>query len=295
MKTSTAIAVLGALVVIIILGVWFAGPKPATTTTTTDQNQNQNQNPPLAIATFACNEGKSISATFYQSSADIKLSDGRAMSLPKATSGSGIRYTNQDESFVFWGKGNTAFVTEGQAQTQTYQGCILVAPDQSGALSQIYATSTLGISLRFPANYVLDPAYVYQALGPGKGIHGVKVTIPAPVTTGTNLSKDTYLSVEELPTAKTCTADLFLATKKVGTFSDSGVDYSVATTSDAAAGNRYDEAVFAIPGSSPCTAVRYFIHSTNVGNYPEGTVTEFNKTGLINEFDLIRRSLVLGR
>ena len=30
-------------------------------------------------------------------------------------SGSGARYANKDESFVFWNKGNTAFITEGAA------------------------------------------------------------------------------------------------------------------------------------------------------------------------------------
>ena len=28
-----------------------------------------------------------------------------------------------DESFVFWSKGDTAFVEEGPKQTQTYSGC----------------------------------------------------------------------------------------------------------------------------------------------------------------------------
>jgi hypothetical protein len=216
--------------------------------------------------------------------------------LPQAQSASGIRYANADESFVFWGKGNTAFVSEGADQNQTYTGCIVVAPDQTNTLTQIFASSTLGFTFRFPQNYTVDQKYTYEALGPGKGIKGVKFTIPAAATTGTNLSKDTYISVEVLPKATTCTADLFLDnSRKATTFSDNGVDYSVATTSGAGAGNLYDETVFAIPGTSPCTAVRYFIHSTQVANYPAGTVKAFDRTGLINEFDNIRRSLVIGR
>ncbi len=105
-----------------------------------------------------------------------------------------------------------------------------------------------------------------------------------------------------MPKATSCTADKFLdlsgnptGTNKPSTFSDNGVDYSVATTSGAGAGNRYDEAVFAIPGTNPCTAVRYFIHYGVIQNYPAGSVTEFDRTSLVNTFDAIRRTLVLGQ
>ncbi len=52
----------------------------------------------------------------------ISLSDGRKLNLPQTLSGSGIRYANADESFVFWSKGNTAFAEEGKAMT--YAGCV---------------------------------------------------------------------------------------------------------------------------------------------------------------------------
>jgi membrane-bound inhibitor of C-type lysozyme len=293
MKTSTAIAVLAALVAVIGIGWWLGTsrqqtppPQGGTTATSTE--------PQLAVA-LACNGGKSIGAAFYQGSVTLQLSDKRTMTLPQVQSASGARYANEDQSIVFWGKGNTAFITEGPEQTQTFSGCIAVKPDPTNTLTQILATSTLGISIRFPQGYTLDQKYVYQALGPGKGIHGIKLTIPPGATTGTNLSKDSYISVEELPSASDCTGAAFLDVKKTTNFSDADVVYSVATTTDAAAGNIYDEAVFAIPGSSPCTAVRYFIHSGNIHNYPDGTVQEFDKAGIIGEFDNIRRSLVLGR
>jgi membrane-bound inhibitor of C-type lysozyme len=290
MKTSTA--VIGVLILLAVLGAgwwYYSGTKPAATTPPANGQA-------LASVAFACDAGQSINATFYEGSVALALSDGRSMTLPQAVSGSGIRYTNADESFVFWGKGNTAFVEEGASQEQTYSGCIVVAPDTSGVLSQVYATSTAGFSFRFPQGYTVDSNYVYQAMGPGKDIPGVKFTIPSASTAGTNLSKDSYISVEWLPTTTTCSASRFLDQGSPSTtFSDAGVDYSVATTSGAGAGNIYDEAVFAIPGTSPCTAIRYYIHSTQVGNYPAGTVTAFDKAAVTNEFDLIRRSLVLGR
>ena len=67
--------------------------------------------------TFNCAESKNIKAVFYASKVDLGLSDGRNMSLPQAMSASGARYANSDESFVFWNKGDTAFVTEGDKTT----------------------------------------------------------------------------------------------------------------------------------------------------------------------------------
>src|SRR3954452_14575040 len=78
---------------------------------------------PTAKAKFACAGGKSIMAAFYSDSVELKLSDGRRLKVPQAMSGSGARYANADESFVFWNKGDTAFITEGKAGKETYSGC----------------------------------------------------------------------------------------------------------------------------------------------------------------------------
>ena len=55
---------------------------------------------------------------------DLILSDGRTLSVPQAMSASGARYATADESFVFWNKGDTAFVTEGDPNQQTFANCI---------------------------------------------------------------------------------------------------------------------------------------------------------------------------
>jgi len=75
-------------------------------------------------AFFACDAGKTMSAVFTngtQSSVKLTLSDGRKLSVPQAMSGSGARYANSDESFVFWNKGNTAFIEENGKVT--YSKC----------------------------------------------------------------------------------------------------------------------------------------------------------------------------
>jgi putative hemolysin len=82
------------------------------------------RSPNIIRAHFTCRGGKSIDATFVNgtiNTVDLKLPDGRSMSLPETRSGSGARYANADESFVFWNKGNTAFVEENGKTT--LDGC----------------------------------------------------------------------------------------------------------------------------------------------------------------------------
>lgn len=72
--------------------------------------------------TFTCDDNKSIKALFHGNRVELTLSDGRHFALPQVISGSGARYANDDESVVFWNKGNTAFITEGDKTT--YQNCV---------------------------------------------------------------------------------------------------------------------------------------------------------------------------
>ena len=168
------------------------------------------------------------------------------------------------------------------------------APAEQPETSQSYATSTFSIS--YPAGYTADASYTYDQVNPKKPISGVRFTIPGTMATGTNLSSDTYVSVEQLPRAKNCTGDIYLAANvHPVTVTTASTTYSVATSSGAAAGNRYDESVYAIAGSNPCTALRYFIHYGAIENYPAGAVTEFNRAALLAAFDKIRDSLVLSQ
>jgi membrane-bound inhibitor of C-type lysozyme len=307
----TKIIVLVVAILLIAGGVWFWSMHRGTSMPSSSTS-------PVATVTFMCNQGKSITASFYNGAAtpqsgagepptptgrvDLTLSDGRMMSLPQTISADGARYSNGNpsvagsETFVFWEKGNGAFVEEGASQQQTYIGCIAIAPD-SGGLSQVYTNGTAGFSFRYPSSYTLDTSYVYQELGPGKNISGVKVTIPSSIATGTNLAADSYLSVEQLPNVQDCEASLFLgsAVTSTSTVTDGNTTYSYAQGSGAGAGNLYEEDVYALPGTNPCTAVRYFIHSTQLGNYPTGSVVAFDHAALITQFDQIRRTLTLAQ
>ena len=93
---------------------------------------------PVNTVQYSCAQGKSLVVEYFDGATRmapngmpipgghviLTLPDGKRLNLPQTMSGSGIRYANADESFVFWSKGDTAFVEEGPKQTQTYTGCV---------------------------------------------------------------------------------------------------------------------------------------------------------------------------
>ncbi|MBI2739628.1 MAG: MliC family protein [Rhodospirillales bacterium] len=93
---------------------------------------------PVATVQYSCAEGKTLVAEYFdgptRTAPDgrpipggrviLTLADGKKLALPQTLSGSGIRYANEDETFVFWSKGDTAFVEEGRNQTVTYKDCV---------------------------------------------------------------------------------------------------------------------------------------------------------------------------
>lgn len=170
-----------------------------------------------------------------------------------------------------------------------------VANPAGSDLSQSYSDSSDGLSLRYPKGYTIDRS----ALGPHNAMTiGIKLTVPTTTTVGTNLAPDSYISVEEdgIPESKDCTANLFLDSQSaspVRAVQEDGRIYSVASTTGAGAGNRYEETVYALSGTNPCIAIRYFIHYGVIENYPPGAVRAFDKAALLREFDSIRHTLVV--
>ncbi len=135
MHTNKNLVVSFLIVAVFISIVGWLISRPRVMTRTSTPNT-----PPAGVETqsislgMLCDEGKSITATIHlpdDEAVDLVFSDGRTMTLPHAISADGARYTNTDESVVFWTKGETAFVTEGKESAMTYKNCVVdtVTPD----------------------------------------------------------------------------------------------------------------------------------------------------------------------
>jgi len=74
-----------------------------------------------ALFTFTCANNKTISAIFVPQAVSLTLSGGRHLTLSQGISASGARYTNLDQSIVFWNKGNIASIEE--SGVATYKDC----------------------------------------------------------------------------------------------------------------------------------------------------------------------------
>ena len=93
-------------------------------------------------AIFNCADNKTIQAVFLKDNVSLTLSDGRHLYLPQGMSGSGLRYVNTDESFVFWNKGDTAFIEEGK--DTTYKDCMTGVKEE--ALTQLANPASVNCS-----------------------------------------------------------------------------------------------------------------------------------------------------
>lgn len=80
---------------------------------------------PINSVKFTCAENKVIHADFYKNFVHLETGIWKTIYLPQTISASGARYANSDESIVFWNKGDTAFVTEGDPNNITYKNCLI--------------------------------------------------------------------------------------------------------------------------------------------------------------------------
>ncbi len=180
----------------------------------------------------------------------------------------------------------------GGALADTTLNTTMAAPIAPLSGMILYHDAKMHFAIAYPPHWTVNPSFTDDTLGPGKEVHGVAFTVSPARTEGTNLSSDTSLSILSLPGA--CDASRFLSNPQgAKTVTEAGRAYSYATGSDAAMGNRYEETVYALTGTQPCLAIRYFIHYTAIENYDSGAVKAFDRDTLIKTFGRMRRSLAV--
>ncbi len=130
------IMLFGVILVILIVALMIGRRQPEKTS---DRSKIPNQ--PVIKSenkkvTFNCPDGRAIDVTFYlpkDEGIDIDLGDGKKITLKRALAASGARYSNTDESFVFWNKGDMAFIEENGKTT--YNNCV-----EANATSSVSST-----------------------------------------------------------------------------------------------------------------------------------------------------------
>lgn len=102
------------------------------------------------------------------------------------------------------------------------------------------------------------------------------------------------VSIAKAATAATCYQDPQNSAKTLtDTETINGVSFKAGVASDAGAGNFYDSRVYRALYGGNCYELVSVVHTTNVGNYEPGTVTEFNKAQAWSVLDRIVRTMTL--
>jgi membrane-bound inhibitor of C-type lysozyme len=129
---AIAAVLLAAAAIIYFLAV--AGAKDAAAPV----GQQEASRTPVNTVVYRCDNGKSITAAYFEGvdipvvegempnptgSVDVSLDGGASMSLNQTLSASGIRYGNNDESFVFWSKGQEALIMRNNQMDLDYTNC----------------------------------------------------------------------------------------------------------------------------------------------------------------------------
>ncbi len=156
-----------------------------------------------------------------------------------------------------------------------------------------YSNKIMGFQVTVPTGFIIDDMYTYEAFGPEKEIPGIAFRIPASHAAGTNLSRDSYVSVEKLSNVECVPKDFLSDPMQITPSTLGGNSVTRAQSSGAAAGNLYEETIFVRKNAADCFGVRYFIHTTNIGNYESGTVKLYDKDALLATFERIASSLII--
>lgn len=266
------LGILGVILIIVAAGGWIFLSESA---------KDHKSQETLHKAVFVCAGGKSIRATFLSHSVQLALSDGRKLNLDRAVSASGARYADSDESVVFWNKGNTAFVTEGDSTT--FSHCVVKGEDDLVNL-KLFEDNDSSFVFRYPRAFQKYRASVADTSGwsyasTEKGKLAVQLKLDSSFQPKTNFSEAT-LSVgwSEHPKALSkCLESPVGRIIKSDTLVQNKTQFVRSKYAEAGAGNFYQVIQYRTLKNNRCYSIEEMVHSTNIHNYPpERGITEFD-------------------
>ncbi len=153
------------------------------------------------------------------------------------------------------------------------------------ATSLIYRNDEAGYTVQYPKGFFAVESG-RNPLNMNETFSGIFFNFPSSFVLGTNLSKESFISVET-KVEIACTPKDFLMAGNPGstsTIQADGLTFKGQSASDAAAGNRYNETVYTTLHKNVCYGIRLFLHSGNIDNYDPGTVRAFDQAKIESLF-----------
>jgi len=255
--------------------------------------------PPQAnTTTYFCQDSKIIAAQFSTTTVALTLSDGRSFALPLATSASGMRYEQiiAGKDIAFWGKGDTAFLTEDNQPTfaSCIAGTVTTQPDGTNTFTDQART----FRFSYPAQFLLsggDIGYTSQWMqnATTSGLLLAVVRIPQSFQPGTNFI-DALFTVGTSPdpiAVRNCFTSAFGNAASTTQVTIQALPYTKIQYADAGAGNLYETTSYRTVRNNQCYAIEYTIHSSAIANYPPNQgITAFDKQNVMHVLESIVQS-----
>lgn len=172
---------------------------------------------------------------------------------------------------------------------------------QSEVKSFTWTTSkntALGYELSYPKGAMMYKAGTVAETGmlnPNKKIKKDRFVVTSDYTKGTNLASDSGVTIEVYDSTQLCQAEYvpenFTAAPSV---TINGNTFSVATSEGVGAGNLYRHQLYKTIKDGKCYVAIAITHSTSVGAYPVGEVTEYNKAELMEIYNKVIATFKVG-
>jgi hypothetical protein len=175
----------------------------------------------------------------------------------------------------------------GAMQPSTTPTSTVVADIIPNIPNQTYTDSQLSFSIDYPSTAIATSSFSTDYL-PVTQAPLVAFELPQSMFQGTNLVEaGVYVGASSSPIAIDNCAIPSEENNETQASSTTlnGQDFNVFTSSGVGAGNLYQETIYRAIQNGWCLEIAELLHSGNIGNYPAGTVTQFDQeefSGILN-------------
>lgn len=189
-----------------------------------------------------------------------------------------------------WSNVNTAKIGQpGTTSTSTTLADII-----PGITNQIYTDPHLSFSIEYPSTAISTSSFSAGYL-PLTQTPRIAFELPNSMFQGTNLVEaGVYVGATTTPSVLTnCWSPSEQSNEtQTGSTTIDGQDFGVFISTGAGAGNLYQQKAYRTIQSGWCLEIVELLHSGNIGNYPAGTVTQFDQAEYSGILDRIVQSYI---